>query len=82
MHDGSVADLKEAIDHYQRGGRLIEDGPYAGDGRLSPFKSEFVRGFELSQEEREDLVAFLHALTDESVLTNERWTDPFSAATP
>ncbi|MDH5621614.1 MAG: di-heme enzyme [Gammaproteobacteria bacterium] len=77
MHDGSIATLDEVLLHYARGGRLITEGPYAGDGRLSPFKSEFVNGFELSDEERTNLLDFLAALTDESVLTNERWTDPF-----
>jgi cytochrome c peroxidase len=78
MHDGSVATLDEAIANYARGGRLIEAGPYAGDGRVSPFKSEFVSGFELSAGEQADLVAFLHALTDESVLSNPRFSDPFA----
>lgn len=77
MHDGSLLTLESVIDHYARGGRLIEDGDLAGDGRLSPFKSEFVAGFELSESEREDLIAFLHSLSDASVLSNERWSDPF-----
>ncbi|MDJ0700470.1 MAG: di-heme enzyme [Woeseiaceae bacterium] len=76
MHDGSAATLDDVIDHYQRGGRLLEDGPYPGDGRVSPFKSDFVRGFELSKAERDDLLAFLDALTDDNVLTNPRWADP------
>jgi len=78
MHDGSIATLDEVLLHYARGGRLIAEGPHAGDGRLSPFKSEFVTGFELSDEERSNLMDFLAALTDESVLTNERWADPFA----
>ncbi len=76
MHDGSAATLDDVIDHYQRGGRSLDSGPYAGDGRVSPFKSDFVRGFELSDAEREDLLAFLHALTDQNALTNPRWSDP------
>ena len=77
MHDGSVATLEDVIANYERGGRLIEEGAQAGDGRLSPFKSEFVTGFELSDAEREDLLAFLHALTDESVLNDPRFGNPF-----
>lgn len=76
MHDGSAATLDDVLDHYARGGRLIDDGPYAGDGRVSPFKSEFVRGFELDAQERRDVVAFLESLTDQNLLTNERWSDP------
>ena len=77
MHDGSVATLDEALDNYARGGRLLKEGPNAGDGRLSPFKSEFVGGFELSAQERADLIAFLNSLTDDSLLTDERFADPF-----
>lgn len=77
MHDGSIATLGAVIDHYARGGRLIEEGIKAGDGRLSPFKSEFVDGFELTDEERADLVEFLSSLTDQSVVSDERWADPF-----
>ena len=82
MHDGSIATLEEVIAHYERAGREVEEGPFAGDGRLNPYKSEFVRGFELSDEERADLLAFLQALTDENVLGNPRWSDPFAAAPP
>ena len=78
MHDGSVATLEEAIRHYERGGRLVGDGPNAGDGRRNPYKSEFVRSFDLSDEERADLLAFLHALTDQSALTNPEFSDPFA----
>jgi cytochrome c peroxidase len=78
MHDGSVATLDEVIDNYARGGRLLEEGPHAGDGRLNPFKSEFITGFELTAAERADLLAFLNALTDQSVLTDPRFADPFA----
>jgi cytochrome c peroxidase len=77
MHDGSVASLDAAIAHYERGGRLIEEGADAGDGRRSPFKSEFIRGFELADEERADLIAFLESLTDRSFLQNPSLSDPF-----
>jgi cytochrome c peroxidase len=77
MHDGSIPTLEEVIAHYERGGRLLEEGPFAGDGRLSPFKSEFVTGFELDNQERDDLLAFLESLTDESLLYDQRFSDPF-----
>ena len=76
MHDGSAATLEEVIEHYARGGRLIEEDPNAGDGRRNPFKSEFIRGFVLSDNERDDLIAFLNSLTDESLLTDSRWSNP------
>jgi cytochrome c peroxidase len=76
MHDGSIATLQEVIEHYQRGGRLIVEGTTQGDGRLSPFRSEFVAGFDLEDGEAEELLAFLLSLSDESALTNERWSNP------
>ena len=76
MHDGSLLTLEEVLAHYARGGRLIAEGAYAGDGRLSPFKSEFVQGFELSSGERNDLISFLQALTDSSVISDGSLSDP------
>ena len=76
MHDGSVLTLDDAISHYARGGRLLGEGAYAGDGRRNPFKSEFVRGFELSDDERQALLAFLDALSDEAVLADPRFSNP------
>jgi len=34
--------------------------------------------FELSSTERADLPAFLQSLTDESVIDNPAWQDPFA----
>jgi len=76
MHDGSVLTLDDALSHYARGGRLLEEGANAGDGRRNPFKSEFIRGFELSDDERQALLAFLDALTDKTVLTDPRFSNP------
>jgi cytochrome c peroxidase len=80
MHDGSVETLDEVIAIYGRGGRLIESGPLAGDGRLNPHKSGLVPGFQLDDQERADLLAFLQSLTDTSILSDERFSDPFSNA--
>lgn len=78
MHDGSVATLDEAIDHYAHGGRLITEGEDAGDGSQSPWKSQLVPGFTLTEQERADLKAFLGALTDEGFLQDPRFSDPFA----
>ncbi len=76
MHDGSIASLDEVVDHYAAGGRLITSGPDAGDGRANPFKSDLVRGFDLSSDERRQLLAFLHALTDPTFLSDPRYAPP------
>lgn len=78
MHDGSIATLEEVIEHYAAGGRTIHSGPYAGDGSKNPYKSNFVRGFSLSEQEKQDLLAFLRSLDDEEFVRNPRLSDPFS----
>ncbi len=77
MHDGSIATLEEVVDHYAAGGRTISDGENAGVGSANPYKSEFVTGFTLTEEQRTDLLAFLNALTDEDFLTSPEVQDPF-----
>ena len=77
MHDGSVATLDEAIDHYAAGGRTIASGPNAGVGRDNPNKTPAIRGFTLTPEQRSDLLAFLHSLTDEALLKDPRFADPW-----
>jgi cytochrome c peroxidase len=80
MHDGSLATLNDVIDFYSRGGRLLVDGTRQGDGALHRAKSPFVRGFTLTAEERQDLLAFLSSLTDEAFLADPRFAAPGSAA--
>jgi cytochrome c peroxidase len=77
MHDGSIATLEQAIDHYAAGGRVIGDGPLAGDGRANPYKDPLIAGIDLTAQERADLVAFLKTLTDRRVTTDPRFSDPF-----
>ena len=59
MHNGIFNTLDEVVDFYAGGG-----------GRSHGFKGsqldDKIRKFDLSHEERKDLVAFMHALTDES----------------
>ena len=76
MHDGSVATLRDAIAHYQAGGRTIPEGELAGIGSQNPYKSEFIKGFEISESEINDLIAFLNSLTDEEFVTNPEYSDP------
>jgi cytochrome c peroxidase len=58
MHDGSIETLADVIDFYAAGGR--------GEGINSPLKSQFVIGFRMSEEEKQDLLAFLLSLSDPS----------------
>lgn len=81
FHDGSAQTLEEVIRFYEAGGRLIEDGPYAGDGRQNPLKSGFIAGFQLSDQERQDMINFLESLTDYTFLANPHLSNPFEEAT-
>jgi len=76
MHDGSIATLEEVIDHYSRGGREIKSGIFKGDGKNSPFKSSLIFGFELSSQEKKDLVNFLKSLTDTDLISDGELSDP------
>ncbi|MBW2314651.1 MAG: cytochrome-c peroxidase [Deltaproteobacteria bacterium] len=59
MHDGSLATLDEVVAFYRKGGgRPLGVEP----GRIH----EHVRPFDIRDDEARDLIAFLHALTDES----------------
>jgi cytochrome c peroxidase len=82
MHDGSIETLDAVIRHYEAGGRAITQGARAGDGSRSPYKSTFVKGFSLSDQERADLLEFLASLTDKTVLHEPRFADPFAGSGP
>lgn len=79
MHDGSVATLSDALDHYAAGGRTISEGPNKGVGKTSPMKDKLVRGFTFSEQDRADVIAFLESLTDQEFLTNPAFSDPWAA---
>ncbi|MGF1542147.1 MAG: MbnH family di-heme enzyme [Pleurocapsa sp.] len=71
MHDGSIATLEEVIEHYEAGGRASTKGN-------NPYKSGFVKGFKLTESEKQDLLAFLRSLTDEEFINNPAFSDPFA----
>jgi cytochrome c peroxidase len=61
MHNGRFKTLEEVLDFYAAGG-----GP--GMGFKEPQVDDKIHSYTLSQSEKEDMVAFLNALTDESNL--------------
>lgn len=78
MHDGSLPDLGAVLDFYAAGGRNIESGEFAGDGRANIYKSQFVQGFEMTPTERTELLAFLNALTDPTFASRPEYQSPFT----
>ncbi len=57
MHDGSIETLKEVVEHYNNGGVTNEGDP------VNDFLSGGIRPLDLSDEQIDDLVAFMEALT-------------------
>ena len=51
--------------------QIIEEGLNSGDGALHPNKSDKIKGFELSDTQRQQLQSFLFALTDHRLLSAE-----------
>jgi cytochrome c peroxidase len=80
MHDGSIPTLEGVLDHYAAGGRAITSGPHAGNGHDNPNKDPLIGGFTLSAQDRSDLIEFLKSLTDEALLHDPRFADPWPKA--
>ena len=77
MHDGSEIDLRNIIQNYAAGGRVIQTGPNAGDGRLNRYKSDLIQGFDITEDEIDAVLTFLQTLNDTVLLTDERYASPF-----
>ncbi len=65
MHDGRFNTLEEVIDHYSSGGKTSFN--------IDPN----VHSFNLTTEEKEDLIEFLHTLTDTEFMNNPAFQNPF-----
>lgn len=64
-HDGSHATLRDIIETYSQG------------GKGAPNLDGFIIGFTLTAAETNDLIAFLCSLTDETFITNPRYSNPW-----
>lgn len=57
MHDGSLATLRDVVDHYNNGGVTNKDDP------VNDFLSGGIRPLNLTEQQINDLIAFLESLT-------------------
>ncbi len=57
MHDGSLKTLREVVEHYNNGGVTKPEDP------VNPFLSGGIRPLNLTEQEIDDLVAFMETLT-------------------
>lgn len=60
MHDGAYPTLESVIEHYNRGGYNHRN------------QSPYIRPLNLTAQEKADLLAFLHSLTDQTLLHDPR----------
>lgn len=71
MHDGRFNTLEEVVDHYNAG---MKNSSTIDAALIYPLNNG---GLQLSTQDKSDLVAFLKTLTDEVLLTNPEYSDPF-----
>jgi cytochrome c peroxidase len=72
MHDGSIPDLDAVLDHYGVGGRHRLHHPQEGNITVESITDPLMTGFELSEDETRQLIAFLQALTDETFVQESK----------
>ncbi len=74
MHDGRFATLADVVRHYAGG---IRDSPDLDDRLRGPDGRPIL--LQLTASDQAAVVAFLETLTDETLATDPRWSDPFAA---
>ncbi len=76
MHDGRFNTLEEVlISHYLTGGQVSETiDPLM---EFSPQALPGNPGLNLTPQEIQDIIAFMHALTDQEFITDPRFSDPW-----
>ena len=72
MHDGRFETLADVINFYS------EEVQFNENSGFNWMFGESFDGFHFSDEEKQNLEAFLLTLTDESFLTDEKWSNPWS----
>lgn len=72
MHDGRFASLEEVVDHYSTG---IQNHPNLAPPLKDENENPIRYNFTVS--EKAALIAFLNTLTDETMLNDEKYSDPF-----
>ncbi|WP_284721516.1 cytochrome-c peroxidase [Polyangium sorediatum] len=78
MHDGRFETLDQVVEHYNAG---VKPHPNL-DPRLRIQGSTEPRKLNLTPDQKASLVAFLKTLTDEKLLADPMYADPFEKAAP
>ena len=81
MHDGRFKTLEEVIEHYSSGVHPHENvGLAFAEGAAAPGKK--TSGFNLTEKQKAALVAFMKTLTDDTFISDPRFSDPFLRSIP
>ncbi len=75
MHDGRFQTLEQVVEHYSTGVHPHKNLGLAFEIRPG---DEPTSGFHFSQEQKAALVAFLKTLTDRSIISDPKFSDPFA----
>jgi len=70
MHDGRFATLDDVLNHYNHGVKNSATVDEIMQYNINP-------GLQLTVKDIEDIIAFLHTLSDETYLTNKDYSNPF-----
>jgi cytochrome c peroxidase len=73
MHDGRFKNLEEVVDHYND---HIRESASLSPLLRSNSNKEAGRSLELSSREKENIIHFLHTLTDSTFISDPRYSDP------
>ena len=73
MHDGRFETLEEVMDFYSE---EVRPNPTSGFNWI--FGDTFT-GYQFTDTEKEDIIAFMNTLTDEDFITNDKWSNPWSS---
>ncbi|MEO9870858.1 cytochrome-c peroxidase [Ekhidna sp.] len=72
MHTGFSEDFEDVLDHY-------DNIPAAGNGldrRLNPMGN--TQNLNMTQGEKDAVIAFIKTLTGSDIYSNDKWSDPFN----
>jgi len=71
MHDGRFETLEEVVEFYSTG---IQESPNLHQDLRN---GNQAKKFNFTSTEKSDLISFLKTLTDETLLTDQRWSSPY-----
>ena len=75
MHDGRFQTLMEVVDFYNQG---VQENEFLDDLlRINEDPNNPVEQFDLTDQEKQALVDFMHTLTDDQFLNDPKFSDPF-----